>query len=269
MTVRDASCPSAEDMQLAALGCLPAAESEMVAEHLLVCERCVTAFGSIEAEDSFIEAMRQQPAVLAQWAQECGDVEGLIAQVHSRVSRAQEQTWDSAAPSEATPSPGEKQAKDEWPTNPGVFAPGQTPSDKQPNEGASAGYAFLAAPEAPDEIGRLGEYRVLRVLGSGGMGVVFEAEDLRLHRRVAMKVMKPSAAGVASARKRFLRVNGDRKMQRLAGSRRSAEKCSAHDLPRGFVTKTWDDKSVTSGTSLEEHECTEICICGLKSVAWC
>ncbi|HEX7379295.1 MAG TPA: protein kinase, partial [Pirellulales bacterium] len=66
-------------------------------------------------------------------------------------------------------------------------------------------YRFLSAAQAPDELGRLGPYRVLRVLGSGGMGVVFEAEDLQLMRRVALKVMKPGATVGVAARKRFLR----------------------------------------------------------------
>jgi hypothetical protein len=54
-------------------------------------------------------------------------------------------------------------------------------------------YAFLAPPEAPSELGRLGGYRVLRVLGAGGMGVVFEAEEERPLRRVALKVMQPES----------------------------------------------------------------------------
>ena len=39
---------------------------------------------------------------------------------------------------------------------------------------------FLDPPQQPDELGRLGNYRVLRLLGSGGMGTVFEAEDQTL-----------------------------------------------------------------------------------------
>jgi WD40 repeat protein/serine/threonine protein kinase len=64
---------------------------------------------------------------------------------------------------------------------------------------------FLAPAQAPDEIGRLGPYRVLAVLGSGGMGVVFKAEDPQLQRLVALKAMLPSLAAGASARQRFLR----------------------------------------------------------------
>jgi serine/threonine protein kinase len=63
----------------------------------------------------------------------------------------------------------------------------------------------LAPAQAPDELGRLGPYRVLQVLGTGGMGVVFLAEDPHLRRHVALKTMKPTVAAAGSARQRFLR----------------------------------------------------------------
>jgi serine/threonine protein kinase len=69
---------------------------------------------------------------------------------------------------------------------------------------ATSGYPFLQPPAAPDELGRLGNYRVLHLLGKGGMGYVFHAEDLGLCRPVALKVMNP-ALGMGDAGERFLR----------------------------------------------------------------
>ena len=66
-------------------------------------------------------------------------------------------------------------------------------------------YSYLAPPQAADEIGRLGGYRILKALGEGGMGVVFLAEDPRLKRKIALKVMKPEAAAQPQSRQRFVR----------------------------------------------------------------
>ncbi len=63
----------------------------------------------------------------------------------------------------------------------------------------------LRPAEEAREAGRLGGYQVLRVLGQGGMGTVFEAEDITLKRRVALKVMKPAIAANPAARERFQR----------------------------------------------------------------
>jgi len=47
-------------------------------------------------------------------------------------------------------------------------------------------------------------YRIERALGQGGMAVVFLAEDLKHHRRVAIKVLKPELSAVLGS-DRFLR----------------------------------------------------------------
>ena len=76
----------------------------------------------------------------------------------------------------------------------------QDPSGPRPSS-----FPFLGPAQAPDEVGRLGGFRLLRLLGQGGMGMVFEADDPGLARRVAVKLMKPEAARDEVGRKRFLR----------------------------------------------------------------
>src|SRR5262249_50835730 len=64
--------------------------------------------------------------------------------------------------------------------------------------------SFLAPAQGPDELGRLGPYRVLSVLGQGGMGLVLRAEDSGLQRHVALRVLLPGRTAPAD-RARFLR----------------------------------------------------------------
>lgn len=60
---------------------------------------------------------------------------------------------------------------------------------------------------SPVEVGNIlaGKYRVERTIGAGGMGVVVEATDTRLERRVAIKFLLPDYAEHGEAASRFMR----------------------------------------------------------------
>ena len=48
---------------------------------------------------------------------------------------------------------------------------------------------------------RVGSYRILGIIGEGAMGVVYEAEQDRPHRRVALKVIRPGFAAPSRLRR--------------------------------------------------------------------
>ena len=82
------------------------------------------------------------------------------------------------------------------------------PQQRAPIERALARLAdagLLDADSAASYPEQLGEFRLLQKIGSGGMGVVFLAEQLSLKRKVAVKLVRPELMLSPTARERFSR----------------------------------------------------------------
>jgi WD40 repeat protein len=163
------------------LGRISEATAAAVEEHLASCADCRQKLPGIEAEDDFVTdfraraGMRQPKNPL---------LDRLAGNLHRLMYCDLPTSHDMTHP---------------------VDGPATQTSAGGPPDNATDLRALLAPPQGADELGRLGAYRILKVLGAGGMGVVFLAEDPQLQRPVALKAMKPALAASASARARFLR----------------------------------------------------------------
>src|SRR5271166_1745241 len=184
------TCPDRTVLQRLLLGQLSFPDSQRLAGHLHECTSCTSVVQTLTAVDTLVEAARSRT---------------LTADAPDREAVRHLVEWLRRLEPVGDDNP--TLARDETPSGvslPVVLANPEGGYRVTARKQAD-GYDFLEAPREPGELGRLGSYRILKLLGSGGMGLVFSAEDLRLKMLVALKVMKPEMAGKPVARERFMR----------------------------------------------------------------
>jgi len=74
------------------------------------------------------------------------------------------------------------------------------------------------------------KYRVIRLIGEGGMGAVYEGENTRISRRVAIKVLRTEAANRPELAARFER---EARAAARIGSKHVCDVLDLGDLPNG------------------------------------
>ena len=125
-----------------------------------------------------------------------GSMDALIRRVPQRVASDTRPVASSANPGDTVPI---TRSADPTDTRP-ALAPPRAPSERDTPAQRQSSYDVMAAnrPRRPGEMVHLSpgavipgtRYRLLRWLGDGGMGVVYEAEHIDIERRVAVKILR-------------------------------------------------------------------------------
>ena len=167
------ACPTSDDLKSFLHGEFKEAKCACISDHVELCAHCQEILQTISPEDTLLEDARGD---FSQTERLAADIPRPLLEILKKL-----------------------------PERTGLIHGDTEVFDDLTTADSDSSATFLAPPQQPDEIGRLGAYRVLAVLGKGGMGMVFLAHDPKLDRRVALKVMLPRFAAHEGAKRRFLR----------------------------------------------------------------
>ena len=159
-------CPRRSELQQFLAGGLPEKEQDRLAAHLDVCHRCLGAIEVLSGEEPFLSEVAHQ------LRRPTSDLDPALARVMAEIGDV---PTTIAAPSTSRRGPSQ-------------LPPG-----------------LLSESDDPKLLGMLGSYRVRRMIGRGGMGVVLEAEDPVLKRVVAIKVLAAHVIERSDATRQFVR----------------------------------------------------------------
>ena len=187
----DIICPDPDQIAQLMVGDLPEPEVDAICDHVLACEVCTTILRNLPNDETFLPFSSPKFGAWTADPDERRAIEQLMTRLQSL----------SLHP-ESNIRSGSQRSSNETPR----FSDHEsTPRIESTTHVTELAKTLLRPPKSAGELGWLGSYRVLGVLGSGGMGVVFEAEDPHLARRVAIKAMQPSLFGREEHKLRFLR----------------------------------------------------------------
>jgi serine/threonine protein kinase len=184
--VQQVACPSPEELGAYASGTADGNLAEKVNAHLAQCSQCQMTVERFEQNDPLSKLLRGHGSAVHDVAQN-----PLLKKLQKRVRHSMQARTVSDV----------------------TLTGGDTPPSADSNNGAeksklpriAAQDYDLQPPKVSGDLGSLGPYRILRFLEEGGMGIIFEALDPGLNRRIALKVMRRSLAGIPELDDRLLK----------------------------------------------------------------
>ena len=174
------NCPDATILEDFLLGRLEPPTLSECESHVAECQSCHETLRGLNSHDTLSEHVAGAFLGSDSFLTEAEDSE----QVHGLVDRLLEQTGSNAPPRSHGPKLSATEAE--------ILA----------DRAAEVLRCVTPADDDQKTLGSIGDYQLIRLLGSGSTGVVFQAIDQKLDRTVALKVLRPSLGSVA--RDRFI-----------------------------------------------------------------